>query len=58
VHLYGTTNTSYAVFIDGQEQKVAAVADNLVFQKADLTDGAHSREFDSFPLILLSRDWG
>ncbi|KAJ7362778.1 hypothetical protein DFH08DRAFT_326438 [Mycena albidolilacea] len=42
VNLYGTTNTSYAVFIDGQEQKVAAVADDLVFQKAGLTDGAHS----------------
>jgi hypothetical protein len=58
VNLYGTTNTSYAVFIDGQEQKVAAVADDLVFQKAGLTDGAHSCEFDSFPLVLLSRDWG
>jgi hypothetical protein len=56
VNLYGTTNTSYAVFIDGQEQKVAAVADDLVFQKAGLTDGAHSCEFDSFPLVLLSRD--
>lgn len=43
VNLYGTTNSSYAVFIDNEKQKLpATVSADLVFQTTNLTDGPHN----------------